>query len=289
MVKQKLSRPSRSSQPSNPSKPSKGSSSSTHVVTQALPDPSPYTSFLFVVNGVTLNEDTQDGGIPPRTDHFGRWLPPAFAAGFGAQTPGTVFRWSNGDISTAAGYAWDEGYGRTPNGDTLEIYKATTMFWCNPFYHFMVASGDATTRNLDSSVPEDTWYAINFHHDEDLSRVDYVANQDLVGNGRDFIADLGLNVYRNTDQDAPRSGGLAGNLAILIGLVAFSCKRRDLNEVLVRDRAWRGYRWHGHNHSNGRTDTRGMVVSVYRDPDNPDGSTEEALDRLEWNSGYLLK
>lgn len=126
------------------------------------------------------------------------------------------------------------------------------MFWCNPFYQFMVASGDATTRDIDLTGPEDTWYAINFHHEEGLSRIDYVANQYLAGNDRGFIAALGLNSYRNSEEDAPKSSGLAGNLAMLIGLVAFSCKRRELDAVLVGDQAWRGYRWHGHNRSSGR-------------------------------------
>lgn len=171
----------------------------------------------------------------------------------------------------------------------------------------MVASGDATTRNLADTTPEDRWYAINFHHEDSFSWVDYVANQSLAGNDRSFIAQLGLDAYQNLEEDAPKSSGLAGNLAMLIGLVAFSCKRRDLDTVLVSDRAWRGYRWYGHHRSHGREsihdkcrtscsanyfkgkEGRGIVVSVYRDPDNPEGSTKEALDNLEWSSGSLLK
>ncbi|PVH77892.1 hypothetical protein DL98DRAFT_517042 [Cadophora sp. DSE1049] len=279
-----------SSKTSKSSKQITGGSSS-RITTQAQTQPNspPPVSFLFVVNGITLNEDPRDNGVLPRVDDYGRWLPPAYAAGFGPQNRGTVFRWSNGDISIATGYRWDDGYGRTPNGDTLEIYKATTMFWCNPFYHFMVATGDATTRDIADTVPEDTWYAINFHHEDTLSRLDYVGDQYLAGKDRSFIAQLGLGAYQQQDEDAPKSGGIAGNLAMLIGLVAFSCKRRDLDQVLVGDRAWHGYRWHGHGRSHGRKEARGMVVSVYLDPDNRIGSTTAALNSLESGGGYLLK
>ncbi|KAK0123984.1 hypothetical protein ONS95_008972 [Cadophora gregata] len=268
-----------------------GSSFSSRSTTQAQAQyaSSPAVSFLFVVNGTTLNDDPQEDGVVPRVDDYGRWLPPIYAAGFGRQNRGTVFRWSDGDISTASGYRWDDGYGKTPNDDTLELYKATTMVWCNPFYQFMVAAGDATTRNIADTVPGDTWYAINFHHEDALSRLDYVGNQYLAGNDRSFIRQLGLSAYENPDEDAPRSSGLAGNLAMLIGLVAFSCKRRDLDRVLLTERAWRGNRWHGHNHSHGRKETRGMVVSVYLDPDNPSGSTSAILNDLESRSGHLLK
>jgi len=35
-------------------------------------------------------------------------------------------------------------------------------------------------------------------------------------------------------------------------------------------------------------DARGLVVSIYYDPENNDGSTRDALYNLEWNMGALL-
>jgi len=249
---------------------------------------------------MTFNENRHAGGVLPRVDDGGRWLPPVLSAGFGPQNPGTVFRWSNGDISIATGYAWDEGYGKTPNGDNLEWYHTATIIWCNPFYQFLVTQGDASIP-IDADMEDEEesdgeeekaviqWYPINFHHHETLSRIDYAADsQYLAGNQRNFIAELGLTSYQCQDDDAPVSGGISGNLAILIGLIAFSCTRQELRHVLINDQAWRGYRWRGHQRPTGRRDGRGKVVSIYLDPDNPGGSTREALRELEWESGHVL-
>ena len=36
-------------------------------------------------------------------------------------------------------------------------------------------------------------------------------------------------------------------------------------------------------------DTRGMVVSIYLDPENDQGSTRETLVELEWTQGHLVQ
>lgn len=69
----------------------------------------PPQSFLFVVNGLMLNEDYNDGGVMPRMDEEGRWLPPIYQAGFGRQNRGTIYRWNGGKVSTATGYMWEIG------------------------------------------------------------------------------------------------------------------------------------------------------------------------------------
>lgn len=254
------------------------------------PPPSPPTSFLFVVNSLPLNEDVDNGGIPPRTDTNGRWLPPMYRAGFGAKSQGTVFRWSNGVITAPAGYRWDDGYAYAPNGGVLNYYRSITMFHCNPFDQFLVAEGDASTRDIETAPwPGDRWFPVNFRHDGGLSRVDFTAEQFLAGNGAAFIDDLGLISYQSQDPDAPPSGGLAGNLAILIALVAFSCRSTHLRDILVgHNRAWHLYQWAGHNHSSGRRSPRGMVVTICLDPENNQGSTQRTLEALEWEGGYIL-
>jgi hypothetical protein len=212
------------------------------------------TSFLFVVNGLPLNEDVDNGGVIPRTDPYGRWLPPLYQAGFGTKSQGTVFRWRNGVISAPAGYQWADGYAYAPNGGVLNYYRSTTIFFCNPWDQYLVADGDASTRDIATAdFPGDRWYPVNFRNDDNLSRLDFASDEQyLAGNGAAFIDHLGLTSYQSQDQDAPTSGGLAGNLAILIGLVAFSCRSRDLRDVLINDRAWHRYRWNGHTHASGR-------------------------------------
>jgi hypothetical protein len=223
-------------------------------VEQLEPPPPPPTSFLFVVNGLPLNEDVDNGGVTPRVDAYGRWLPPLYQAGFGPKSQGTVFRWSNGVISAPAGYQWADGYAYAPNGGALNYYRSITMFYCDPFNQFLIADGDASTRDIETAPwPGDRWYTVNFRHEDGLSRVDFAADEQcLAGNGATFIDDLGLSSYQSQDSAAPPSRGLAGNLAILIALVAFSCRSSHLRDALIRDRAWHRYRWNGHTHPSGR-------------------------------------
>ena len=127
------------------------------------------------------------------------------------------------------------------------------MFYCNPFDHFLAAEGDASASDIaDAPFPNNRWYTLNFHHQSTLSRLDLGGGEPyLAGNGRRFIDQLGINSWRNPEPDAPTSTGLAGNLALLIGLVVFSCKSHNMDNVLRN--VWRAYEWRGHNHSHGRT------------------------------------
>jgi hypothetical protein len=38
---------------------------------------------------------------------------------------------------------------------------------------------------------------------------------------------------------------------MLIALIGFSCRRGDLDTVLIHDRAWRNHEWRGHHRPNG--------------------------------------
>jgi len=207
------------------------------------------------VNSIGVNEDPNAGGVAPRVDENGHWFPPVYRAGFNGQGSGTVYRWENGIVTQATGYYSDNSQGYAPNNVGLELYRGATMFYCNPFYQFFVADGDASTRDMPNApVPLDRWYPINFRHHGTISRVDFAGDQPyLAGNGPEFIRQLGLNSYRNQENEAPASGGLAGNLAILIALIAFSCGgSRDLERILLDDRAWRRYEWRGHRRPAGR-------------------------------------
>jgi hypothetical protein len=110
--------------------------------------------------------------------------------------------------------------------------------------------------------PDNRWYPLNFRHDRGLSRIDTVGDeQSLASYGGRWVDQLGLAAYNYPDPDPeaeitppdpPASEGLAGNLSILIALIAFSCRNHDLDTVLLTDRAWRRRQWRGHNRQHGR-------------------------------------
>lgn len=126
------------------------------------------------------------------------------------------------------------------------------MFWCNNWTQFVAAPGDASMRDMassDASAALDRWWPLNFFHDGSLSRIDIPGDEVVLAGTGSWIHRLGLDSYSN--RDASDSGGLAGNLALVIALIAFSCEARALDTVLREDRAWRHRRWRGHHHRNG--------------------------------------
>ena len=203
---------------------------------------------MFRVNDQRLNDDPQQGGIAPTTlvdPITGYWSPPLYANGFGEQTAGTWYRWDDGRVSRATDVPANAG---------LTLFQAVTMFYCNPWTQFVVTDGDVISRNVaDGLPPQDRWYPLGFHHLGTVSYLDFAAEHlVLAGNRAGFIERLGLESYQNRDEHPPRAGGLAGNLAMLIALIAFSCRRRDLDAVLINDRAWRNHEWRGHHRPDGR-------------------------------------
>jgi hypothetical protein len=205
-------------------------------------------SFLFRVSDQRLNEDPQQGGIAPATlvdPSNGSWSPPLYANGFGEQTAGTLYRWKDGRVSQATDVPANAG---------LTPYRAVTMFYCNPSTQFLVTDGDVRSRDIAGrSPPQDRWYPLEFHHFGTISCLDFAGEHPvLAGNTAGFIERLGLDSYKNREEHAPRAGGLAGNIAMLIALIAFSCRRQDLDAVLIDERAWRNHVWRGHNRPDGR-------------------------------------
>ncbi|TGO70782.1 hypothetical protein BELL_0666g00030 [Botrytis elliptica] len=249
-----------------------------------------HTSFLFNVNELYVNEDPENGGRPPRVNENGRWVPPVYRDGFLPQTPGRMFRWNNGHIEYAgANYQWFGGQGLTyPNNETLQHYSSTTLFWCNEFTQFQMMEADATTIDIATSdFPYNRWYPLTFRYERTLSRVSAsVEEQYLAGRDGAWIAQLGLQAYRNR-RNRPTEG-LAGNLATIVALVAFSCTDDDtLYNVLINNLAWRG-QLRVYDAEHGRRPERGVVSNIYLDPENPNGSTYDALRHLEWMDGPII-
>jgi len=210
------------------------------------------TSFLFCVNELVINDEPTSGGVPPRVNANGRWLPPLESRGYYPPRPGVVFRWTEGEITVADGYQWYNGGCWSPNGYATP-HRATTIFYCNRFTQMLTANGDASLRNFETSNhPDNRWWPLTFLHDRALSRVTESGDeQDLAGTGGAWIHQLGLENNRNEDRRAPVSTGLAGNLATIIGLIALSCQEGQLQTILQAG-VWDRFRWRGHNLPHGR-------------------------------------
>ncbi|RAL61606.1 hypothetical protein DID88_009644 [Monilinia fructigena] len=246
--------------------------------------------FLFNVNELHVNDDTDNGGVAPRANENGRWVPPLYRAGFLPQTPGRIFRWANGYIIDAGyDYQWFGGEGWTySNNQRLQHYRSTTLFWCNEFTQWQMIEEDATTIDIATSdFPNNRWYPLAFQYDGTLSRLSAsLEEQYLAGRDGAWIGQLGLQTYRHR-RNRPTTG-LAGNLATIVALVAFSCNDdRALYNALINDIAWQG-QWMTHAAEHGRIHERGVVGNIYLDPENPHGSTNDTLYHLEWDNGPII-
>ncbi|ESZ98584.1 hypothetical protein SBOR_1034 [Sclerotinia borealis F-4128] len=248
-----------------------------------------YTSFLFNVNELPINDDPDNGGVAPRANVNGRWIPPIYRAGFLAQIPGRMFRWADGYITDAGyEYRWFGGDGWNSDNQMLQHYRSTTLFWCNEFTQFQMMEVDASTLDVATSdFPNNRWYPLTFLYDGALSRVSAaLEEQYLAGRDGAWVGQLGLQSYRHR-RNRP-TNGLAGNLGTIVALVAFSCHDdRSLYNVLINHMAWRR-QWRPHTAEHGRLHERGVVGNIYLDPENPNGSTNDTLYRLEWEDGPMI-
>lgn len=207
----------------------------------------PYSSFLFAVKELQINDNTWQGGVAPRADQYGYWIPPIYAAGLLCSNQARLYKWSNGVINgMSTDYQTMSPY--------LVHYRTKTVFYCNPWSQFQAAVGDASAMDMaTANVPNDRWYPLSFHHDGGISRVDVGGSEQyLAGTGGNWVTPLGLNSYHRNHPDLPAAEGLAGDLAILIALIAFSCEPRDFDRMLLYDRPWHSYRWIGHHRRPGR-------------------------------------
>ncbi|KAF4634864.1 hypothetical protein G7Y89_g3243 [Cudoniella acicularis] len=235
---------------------------------------------------------------------------PLLPKGFFAQEPGHVYRWRNGAVSLAEGYRWIAQpitnptlyangtiYKSGPDNRGLDApqpqyYRAATVFYCNRFDQFFTARGDVGTRDIATSDPEEGWQPLTFHHNGNISRVEYAGDQDFLAVRRaDWIPQIIPHAYRHESPNGPTQGGLGGLLPIVIALIAFSCPpgRDNLRRILIHDRSWRNYRWHRHNQDSGCILGRGVVATICLDPDNPDGSTYDRIEDLEYGNAPIFR
>lgn len=207
------------------------------------------TSFLFVVNELSINDDRDHGGLAPRLNENGHWSPPIYRAGFGPQSPGCMFRWSNGNITEVYhnGYQWHNGVGWHTRSDgvstALTPYETTSLFWCNDWTQFLMLENDATVEDMDTAEsPHNRWYPLTFLNAGRLSRVAAALDDPrLAGNHAWWIEKLGLRSYRSRERTKRLPvDGLGGRIATIFALIAFSCPNAtELHSILTSREGWR--------------------------------------------------
>lgn len=156
-----------------------------------------------------------------------------------------MYRWENGVISHASEYS----FSNTPHAIPLKEYRAITMFYNGGF---VLAEDDASKRNMRyQKYPRDRCFGLRFRHETSLSRVDLTGDESYMAkrpNTR-LVKSLGLGYCQNPGYSGNQNHGLNGNLAILLALIAFSCRCEALDKFLMSDSSgWNNYQWKPHPH-----------------------------------------
>lgn len=273
-------------------------------------------SFLFVVNELHID------GHETQHDQWNNRLPPTTPHGYDDEEPSVVFRCSDGVISQASNYAWarssvDDG-GLGPgnififvdlnNGQPLEdpekmpVYNVCTIFSCNPQLPIVAVSADATidtTMYHGSTGPYGPIWAtpqfIPHATNPGTSEIILDANQGqgyVIGRDASWIPSLLPSTFKNSGH-APSSTGLSGDLAAIIGLMAFYERRGNnqprTNELFLGGDSprgmWHQYRWRGsgrpHGYATFESPLRGFLVYICLDNKENANSTFENLQWLE--------
>lgn len=197
-----------------------------------------------------------DGEIP-QSSLNGHWIPPSYASTFTRSKPKTLYRWSESAIAKEEGCRLYEGAWWANQTTQLATYKSQSVFWSGNSLGFVTAPNDVSVTDIGSySPPLHEWRQLNFCSDDynpGLSRVVDAGELYLFGTGSRWINDLGMSVYDEEHHyPLPRATGLSGQLTTILAIIAFSCKEKYLEDILIRDRTWRRGHWRGHNKDHGR-------------------------------------
>ncbi|KAK2877137.1 hypothetical protein FQN49_001381 [Arthroderma sp. PD_2] len=167
------------------------------------------------------------------------------------------------------------------------LYRSSTS-------HFLAVPIDCRSSSMQKRLIRtgNSWRRLYFRNDEgrNLSSVTYTAsNFTLAGQGsHDWIPEILPATYRyNSSENTPFTH-LTGDLALIIGLVAFSCPReRDTSCLIdVMQRCFRPPRWVRHRSDPERIDRHGVVVNIRIDPEAGNMSVSEEHLRKFVNGDY---
>lgn len=216
-------------------------------------------------------------------DGWDNRIPRRDSSGYDGETPGRVMRYRNGEVTEAFGYgwyrdhfnepAWPAGYVLmyNPDGSPMyteygtqayaAVYKKLSVFSCGPFLPIVVINGDPLTAD-PSSRETLARTPLQFHHPSDKEGISHAAHPDshmrdgpglckyVAGANPSWMPSLVPAAYSNPKNPGP-SNGLAGELPIILGLMAFSEPTRSeevVNRTFLGDGVhrgkWRDGQWH---------------------------------------------
>ncbi|RFU76168.1 hypothetical protein TARUN_6073 [Trichoderma arundinaceum] len=266
------------------------------------------TSFLFVVNKlcVKFDENLTNG------DCWYNRIPPTEPSGYEREIPSRVMRYENGQVTEAFGDRWArEGPqgGTWPPGRVCAtdahgrechptMYKQMAVFSCNPLLPIVVVNGDPL-----SAAEKLARSPLLFFHPPSQPGVSQAVHPDslmdhgppeckyVAGASPSWIPSLVPETYRNPHNVVP-SVGLAGELPIVLGLMAFSLPTEgEAEESVTRtflSGLWQNGQWHHTGAPQGYAlsasdHPRGFLIAIFYDPKNP-YSTQESISNMERNS-----
>lgn len=207
-------------------------------ITEPYPDVS-QPRFVF-----RIDEFTESRNFDPEHDNDGKWIP--------STTPGANVRRADKGVTGKWWYCDREeirrlkGWSPPPNRATYKTFS--TIYSGGHGFHVM--EGDAT-----SPRPADTWQHLWFNWDQqNYSSALTNAGQHRTLRFQDprarWPSMLLPDIYHSTTYAANGVGGLTGELAIFLALIAFSMKPERLLAELPR--MMEDGEWQEHSRSNGR-------------------------------------
>ncbi|KAM5344745.1 hypothetical protein ACJ41O_010607 [Fusarium nematophilum] len=276
----------------------------------------PPLSFLFMANRLDI--------ASPDRDIYYHHLPPSSPRGYHGEVASKVMRYSNGQVTEAAGYQWirntddpnlPNNYGRLCRFDAAqgvwymmdtgdywhaEVYKTFAVAACNPLLPIMVVDQDPL---VNETGP---WHLLQiFHPRGRLEGVSQVVTpfsemsggggpvRYVAGKSPSWIPGLLPKTYRSPRANPPPSTGLGGELPIILGLMALSASSSRTNEVFLgRNARWQRGAWSFRDQpasypATAQDDPKAFLVNVFLDPDNGYGSTPETLYNFEWKCAVV--
>ena len=186
------------------------------------------------------------------------WLPPEKKEAFKVLDSSVWYLWRAGNTSPAP-----------PNlQQTIQTYSTTSILWCHDRQAFLQVPYDCTRKDVAKEIHDGMpldWDPLSFQHNrtEDnkciaLIGYRYEHNElDACGSSR-WVPKLLPERYRNPN--TPEHQGtcrLAGQLSILVGLVAFSTTSSQIHEV-IKYAFRKDPNWTPHN----REETGSMLLTL---------------------------
>ncbi|EGD92746.1 hypothetical protein TESG_00314 [Trichophyton tonsurans CBS 112818] len=149
------------------------------------------------------------------------------------------------------------------------LYRSSTS------YFFTVPvdcrNNDSMQNHIEQT--EQSWRRLRFKNDErqNLSIATFSATgYTLAGRGsRDWVPELLPDTYNDSYCSPVPFTHLTGDLALIVGLIAFSCPRERDKHCLsdIMQRCFKPPRWSPHHSPPQRIDRHGVVVTIRADPE----------------------